>query len=81
MKRQPTNTKVTSTKEQTPNLKRVTGTAGMGQGTARSGTVNWKVFMFWKGVDPTVTAEDLGPSILAFSPICTRVTLPQQRPM
>lgn len=53
----------------------------MGQGTARSVTVNWKVFMFWKGVDPTVTAEDLGPSILAFSPICARVALPQQRPV
>lgn len=81
MKRQPTNTKVTSTKEQTPNLQRITGTAGMGQGTARSVTVNWKGFLFWKGVDPTVTAEDLGLSILAFSPICARVTLPQQRPM
>lgn len=41
-------------------------------------TVNWRVPKFWRGValdnwssqeDPAVTAEDLGPSILAFSPI------------
>lgn len=56
--------------KRTPNLKCVSGTAGMGQGI--------RVPMFWKGVafdtghpgeDPAVTAEDLGPSILAFSPI------------
>lgn len=79
MKRQLTNTKVTLTKEQTPNFKCITGTAGMGQGIPWSITVNWRVPTFWKGVafntvwppweDPTVTAEDLGPSILAFSPI------------
>lgn len=50
MKRQLTNTKVTLTKEQTPNFKCITGTAGMGQGIPWSVTVNWRVPMFWKGV-------------------------------
>lgn len=32
--------------------------------------------------DPTVTAEDLGPSILAFSPVCAGVSLPpRQQPV
>lgn len=85
MKRQPTNTKVTLTKEQTPNLKCVAGTAGMGRGVAwmehccqlegayvsESSCLD-NVWPPWE--DPTMPAEDLGRSILAFSPICARVT-------
>lgn len=49
--KQPTNTKVTVTKEQTPDLKYISGTAGMGQGILWSFTVNRRGGpMFWKGV-------------------------------
>lgn len=36
--------------KRTPNLKCISGTAGMGQGILWSITVNRRVPMFWKGV-------------------------------